>query len=86
VRPERGESYVGTRSPEPPQALSIAAVYGDVALVAEGGRAHALIGIDTDTPVPPFVPVMMFVILLHRWRRSAELERSIRRYPARFGC
>jgi len=43
--------------------LSIGAAYGVVALVAEGGRAGRLLGVDTDTPVPPFIPVMMFAIL-----------------------
>ncbi len=43
--------------------LSISAAYGVVALVAEGGRAGRLAGIDTDTPVPPFIPVMMFAVL-----------------------
>jgi putative drug exporter of the RND superfamily len=43
--------------------LSIGAAYGLVALVADGGFAGQLIGIDTATPVPPFIPVMMFAIL-----------------------
>ncbi|ADB50817.1 MMPL family transporter [Conexibacter woesei] len=43
--------------------LSIAAAYGVVALVAEGGWAGQLVGIDTDLPVPPFIPVMMFAVL-----------------------
>ena len=43
--------------------LSIAAAYGVVALVAGGGFAGQLVGIDTETPVPPFIPVMMFAIL-----------------------
>ena len=43
--------------------LSIGAAYGVVSLVAEGGRAGQLIGIDTDLPVPPFIPVMMFAVL-----------------------
>jgi RND superfamily putative drug exporter len=43
--------------------LSIAASYGVVALVAEGGWAGQLVGIDSDVPVPPFIPVMMFAIL-----------------------
>jgi putative drug exporter of the RND superfamily len=43
--------------------LSIGAAYGVVALVAQGGFAGSLIGIDTATPVPPFIPVMMFAIL-----------------------
>jgi nucleoside-diphosphate-sugar epimerase len=40
--------------------LSVAAAYGVVALVLEGGRAGRLVGIGTATPLPPFVPVLMF--------------------------
>ena len=36
---------------------------GILALVAEGGWAGQLVGIDTPTPVPPFIPIMMFAIL-----------------------
>jgi len=43
--------------------LSIGAAYGVIALLAEGGWAGRLIGIDTDMPIPPFIPVMMFAIL-----------------------
>jgi RND superfamily putative drug exporter len=43
--------------------LSIGAAYGVVALVADGGFFGELVGIDTATPVPPFIPVMMFAIL-----------------------
>jgi RND superfamily putative drug exporter len=43
--------------------LSIAAAYGVVSLVAEGGWAGQLVGIDTELPVPPFIPVMMFAVL-----------------------
>ena len=43
--------------------LSIGAAYGVVAAVADGGALGQLIGIDTATPVPPFIPVMMFAIL-----------------------
>jgi RND superfamily putative drug exporter len=43
--------------------LSVVAAYGVVAYVAEGGWFGSLIGIDGDTPIPPFVPVMMFAIL-----------------------
>jgi putative drug exporter of the RND superfamily len=43
--------------------LSIGAAYGVVALAAEGGRFGQLFGVDTDTPVPPVIPVMMFAIL-----------------------
>jgi RND superfamily putative drug exporter len=42
--------------------LSIVAAYGVVAYVAEGGWAGQLIGIDSDLPVPPFIPVMMFAV------------------------
>jgi RND superfamily putative drug exporter len=43
--------------------LSVGAAYGVVALAAEGGWFGSLIGVDTDTPVPPFIPVMMFAVL-----------------------
>ena len=43
--------------------FSIVAAYGVVALVATGGWAGQLIGIDTAVPVPPFIPVMMFAVL-----------------------
>jgi putative drug exporter of the RND superfamily len=43
--------------------LSVCAAYGVLALAAEGGALGGLLGIDTDTPVPPFIPVMMFAIL-----------------------
>jgi len=43
--------------------LSIAAAYGVVAYLAEGGWAGGLVGIDTPTPVPPFIPVIMFAVL-----------------------
>jgi RND superfamily putative drug exporter len=43
--------------------LSIAAAYGVVAYLAEGGWAGQLVGIDTETPVPPFIPVIMFAVL-----------------------
>jgi RND superfamily putative drug exporter len=43
--------------------FSIVAAYGVVALVAEGGWAGQLVGIDSDVPVPPFIPVMMFAVL-----------------------
>jgi RND superfamily putative drug exporter len=43
--------------------LSIGAAYGIVAAVADGGFLGELVGIDTATPVPPFIPVMMFAIL-----------------------
>ncbi len=43
--------------------LSVAASYGVVALVLSGGWAGELIGIDTPTPLPPFVTVLMFAVL-----------------------
>jgi RND superfamily putative drug exporter len=43
--------------------LSVGAAYGVVALAAEGGTFGSLLGVDTNTPVPPFIPVMMFAIL-----------------------
>jgi putative drug exporter of the RND superfamily len=43
--------------------LSVGASYGIVAFVAEGGWAGQLIGIDTETPVAPFLPIMMFAVL-----------------------
>jgi len=43
--------------------LSIAASYGVVALALQGGWFGGLLGIDTATPLPAFVPVLMFAIL-----------------------
>jgi RND superfamily putative drug exporter len=43
--------------------LSIGAAYGVVALALEGGTFGGLLGIDTATPLPAFVPVLMFAIL-----------------------
>jgi putative drug exporter of the RND superfamily len=43
--------------------LSIGAAYGVLALFAEGGAVGELIGIDTETPVPSAIPVIMFAIL-----------------------
>jgi RND superfamily putative drug exporter len=43
--------------------LSVVAAYGVVAYAAEGSWFGSLIGVDTDTPIPPFIPVMMFAIL-----------------------
>ena len=43
--------------------LSVGAAYGVLALAAEGGWFGSLLGIDSDTPVPPFMPVMMFAVL-----------------------
>ena len=43
--------------------LSVAAAYGVVALVLEGGWAGQLVGVETETPLPAFVPVLMFAVL-----------------------
>ena len=43
--------------------LAVGAAYGVLALAAEGGWFGQLLGIDTDAPVPPFMPVMMFAVL-----------------------
>jgi RND superfamily putative drug exporter len=42
--------------------LSVGAAYGVIALAAEGGWAGGLVGIDTETPIAPFIPVMMFAV------------------------
>jgi putative drug exporter of the RND superfamily len=43
--------------------LAVGAAYGVLALAADGGWFGRQLGIDTDTPVPPFMPVMMFAVL-----------------------
>jgi len=43
--------------------LSVGAAYGVLAFFAKGGWASGLLGIDTDTPVPSAIPVIMFAIL-----------------------
>jgi RND superfamily putative drug exporter len=43
--------------------LSVGAAYGVITLFAKGGGLGGLIGIDHETPVAPFIPVMMFAIL-----------------------
>jgi RND superfamily putative drug exporter len=43
--------------------LSIIAAYGVVAYACEGGWFGQLFGITTATPVPAFIPMMMFAIL-----------------------
>jgi putative drug exporter of the RND superfamily len=43
--------------------LSVAASYGVVALVLQGGWTGKLVGVDTETPLPAFVPVLMFAVL-----------------------
>jgi RND superfamily putative drug exporter len=72
--------------------LSVAAAYGVVALVLQGGWAGQLIGIDTPTPLPAFVPVLMFAILFglsmdyevflvsrmrEAWLRTGNNERAV---------
>ncbi|PZF83262.1 MMPL family transporter [Jiangella anatolica] len=43
--------------------LSVAAAYGVVALVLEGGWAGQLIGVENETPMPAYVPIVMFAVL-----------------------
>jgi RND superfamily putative drug exporter len=43
--------------------LSVAAAYGVVALVLQGGWFGQLFGIDNKTPLPAFIPVLMFAVL-----------------------
>ena len=43
--------------------LSVGAAYGVMTLVAKGGTVGELIGIDSEVPIAPFMPVMMFAIL-----------------------
>src|SRR4051794_23446019 len=43
--------------------LSVGAAYGVMTVVAKGGTVGALIGIDHEVPIAPFMPVMMFAIL-----------------------
>ncbi|WP_166354701.1 MMPL family transporter [Phytoactinopolyspora limicola] len=43
--------------------LSVAAAYGVVALALEGGWFGQLIGINTPTPMPAFIPVLIFAVL-----------------------
>ncbi|MFD8963389.1 MMPL family transporter [Streptomyces sp. NPDC059568] len=72
--------------------LSVAAAYGVVAVVLQGGWAGQLVGIDTPTPLPPFVPVMMFAVLFglsmdyevflvsrmrESWIRTGDTKRAV---------
>ena len=72
--------------------LSVAAAYGVVALVLQGGWAGQLVGIDTATPLPAFVPVLMFAVLFglsmdyevflvsrmrEAWLRTRDNERAV---------
>jgi RND superfamily putative drug exporter len=43
--------------------LSVGAAYGVVGLVLQGGWFGRLFGIDNPTPLPAFVPVLMFAVL-----------------------
>jgi putative drug exporter of the RND superfamily len=43
--------------------LSIGAAYGVMALAVQGGWFGSLLGIEEPTPVPAFIPMMMFAIL-----------------------
>jgi RND superfamily putative drug exporter len=43
--------------------LSVGAAYGVMTLAAKGGGLSALVGIDHEVPVAPFMPVMTFAIL-----------------------
>ncbi len=43
--------------------LSVAAAYGVVTLVLQGGPVGQLFGIDGQTPLPAFIPVLMFATL-----------------------
>jgi RND superfamily putative drug exporter len=72
--------------------LSVAAAYGVVALALQGGWFGQLIGIDTETPLPAFVPVLMFAVLFglsmdyevflvsrmrEAWLRTGNNERAV---------
>ncbi len=72
--------------------LSVAAAYGVMALVLEGGWLGELIGIDTPTPMPAFIPVLVFAVLFglsmdyevflisrmrESWVRTADNSRAI---------
>ena len=43
--------------------LSVGAAYGVMTLFANGGALGELIGLDSEVPIAPFMPVMMFAIL-----------------------
>ncbi|GAB3662810.1 MMPL family transporter [Nocardioides korecus] len=43
--------------------LSIGAAYGVIALVLQGGWLGQLVGIDNPTPLPAYIPVLVFAIL-----------------------
>ncbi len=73
--------------------LSVAAAYGVMAYVLAGGWAGQLLGIDTETPMPGFVPVMVFAVLFglsmdyevflisrmrETWTRTGDNARAVR--------
>jgi putative drug exporter of the RND superfamily len=43
--------------------LSIGAAYGVMGIAADGGRLGGLVGIENATPVPAWLPMMMFAVL-----------------------
>ncbi len=43
--------------------LSVGAAYGVMTLFSHGGTLGGLIGLDSEVPIAPFMPVMMFAIL-----------------------
>ena len=43
--------------------LSIGAAYGVIALALQGGFVGGIVGIDTSTPLPAYIPVLVFAIL-----------------------
>ncbi|NHC43968.1 MMPL family transporter [Motilibacter aurantiacus] len=72
--------------------LSMAAAFGVVAYVLQGGWAGQLFGIDTPTPLPAFIPVLMFAVLFglsmdyevfllsrirERWTATGDNARSV---------
>jgi putative drug exporter of the RND superfamily len=72
--------------------LSVAAAYGVMSYVLEGNWAGQLLGIDTETPMPGFVPVIVFAVLFglsmdyevflisrmrEAWTRTRENARAV---------
>ncbi len=43
--------------------LSVSAAYGVMTIASQGGAFGQLVGIDSEVPIAPFMPVMMFAIL-----------------------
>jgi RND superfamily putative drug exporter len=73
--------------------LSVGAAYGVMAYVLEGGWAGRLLGIDTETPMPGYVPVIVFAVLFglsmdyevflisrmrEAWTRTGDNARAVR--------